>query len=441
MRAFSSISRETSIPVMRTSRADKAERDAGADADLEHPVARPELQRLQHRPAAGLQHGAEDDVVDPCIAPVGRLDGFDMHELADSASNRHSRHADCSHVSTRYEDRTSSTPRGERAAEAVRGYRKGGFLPTEELVRLGHDVTLFASGDSQTAARLVACAQRALRLDPEVIDALPHHLLMIERVRSRVHEFDVLHFHVEHVHLPLFRPYARVTTLHGRLDLPDLVPLYREFHEMPLVSVSNAQRRPLAGRTGSGPCTTVCPTPCPYNPAPRGVPRLPRPSPERESSTRSRSRAAPACRCASPPRSIEWTNLLARRVAPLVSDPLIEFVGEVSEEDKPSFLGNASALLFPIDWPEPFGLVMIEAMSCGTPVIAWPRGSVPRSSSRVTGHHELGRRGRRRGRSRRRLDRARVRQRFEERFSATRMALGYLGLYRKLDVKKTELVP
>ena len=118
---------------------------------------------------------------------------------------------------------------------------------TEELVRLGHDVTLFASGDSQTSARLAACAPRALRLDPRVRDPLPHHLLMIERVRSRAHEFDVLHFHVEHVHLPLFRPFARksVTTLHGRLDLPDLPALYQEFDDMPLVSISDAQRKPL----------------------------------------------------------------------------------------------------------------------------------------------------------------------------------------------------
>ena len=320
---------------------------------------------------------------------------------------------------------------------------------TEELVRLGHEVTLFASGDSQTAARLVACAQRALRLDPEVTDALPHHLLMIERVRSRVHEFDVLHFHVEHVHLPLFRPYAHkcVTTLHGRLDLPDLVPLYREFHEMPLVSISNAQRRPLAGANWVGTVYHGLPDAvCPYNPAPRGqyLAFLGRISPEKgiEHAIEIARRAGQRLRIAAKIDRVDeayWHS----RVKPLVSGPLIEFVGEVSEEDKPSFLGNASALLFPIDWPEPFGLVMIEAMSCGTPVIAWPRGSVPEivepgvtgfiTSSVDEAVAAVG--------AAVRLDRARVRQRFEERFSATRMALDYLALYRKVGVKKTELVP
>ena len=208
------------------------------------------------------------------------------------------------------EDRTSSTPRGERAAEAVRGYRKGRFLPYRGAGRLG-PATLFASGDSQTAARW-SPAPSARCPRPRGDRRPAHHLLMIERVRSRVHEFDVLHFHVEHVHLPLFRPYAHkcVTTLHGRLDLPDLVPLYREFHEMPLVSVSNAQRRPLAGANWVGPCTTVCPTPCaPTTPrrADSTSPSSAASPPRRESSTRSRSRAAPVC-CASPRRSIEWTN-------------------------------------------------------------------------------------------------------------------------------------
>jgi len=314
------------------------------------------------------------------------------------------------------------------------------FYLTEELVRLGHDVTLFASGDSQTSARLVACAPRALRLDPRVRDPLPHHLLMIERVKSRAHEFDVLHFHVEHVHLPLFRPFARksVTTLHGRLDLPDLVPLYREFDDMPLVSISDAQRRPLADANWVATVHHGLPEPvCPFNPAPRGpyLAFLGRVSPEKgldraiEIARRAGQRLRVAAKIDSSEESY-WRS----RIAPLISDPLIEFVGEVNEEQKPALLGNAKALLFPIDWPEPFGLAMIEAMSCGTPVIAWPHGSVPEIVEHgVTGYivssieealaalHDAGK-----------LDRAQVRRRFEERFSAARMAQDYLRVYRGL---------
>jgi glycosyltransferase involved in cell wall biosynthesis len=319
---------------------------------------------------------------------------------------------------------------------------------TEELVRLGHEVTLFASADSKTAARLVACAPRALRLDPEVTDALPHHLLMNERVRSLAHEFDVLHFHVEHVHLPVCRSFAHkcLTTLHGRLDLPDLVPLYREFDEMPLVSVSNAQRRPLARANWVGTVYHGLPDAvCPFNPAPRGqyLAFLGRISPEKgvERAIEIARRSGQRLRIAAKIDSVDeayWHS----RVKPLVSGPLIEYVGEVSEKDKPSFLGNATALLFPIDWPEPFGLVMIEAMSCGTPVIASPRGSVPEIVEHgITGFiarsvdeavaavGEIGS-----------LDRARVSRRFEERFGARRMALDYLAVYRKLGVKRTELV-
>ncbi len=315
---------------------------------------------------------------------------------------------------------------------------------TEELVRLGHDVTLFASGDSQTGARLVACAPRALRLDPRVRDALPHHLLMIERVRRHAHEFDVLHFHVEHVHLPLFRPLARksVTTLHGRLDLPDLPALYREFDDMPLVSISDAQRRPLGYASWVGTVYHGLPEPvCPFNPVPRGqdLAFRGRISPEKgvERAIEIARRAARPLRIAAkidPAEEGYWRS----RVAPLLSGPLVDFLGEVTEEDKPAFLGNAVALLFPIDWPEPVGLALIEAMSCGTPVIAWPHGSVPEIVEHgVTGFivdsieeavaavHEAPR-----------LDRAQVRRRFEERFSAARMARDYLSVYRSLARRK-----
>ena len=315
---------------------------------------------------------------------------------------------------------------------------------TEELVRLGHDVTLFASGDSQTSARLVSCAPRALRLDPRVRDPLPHHLLMIERVRRHAHEFDVLHFHVEHLHLPLFRPFARkaVTTLHGRLDLPDLAALYQEFDDLPLVSISDAQRKPLPYANWVGTVHHGLPDPvCPFNPAPRGqyVAFLGRASPEKgiERAIEIARRAARPLRIAAkidPSAEGYWRS----RIAPLLSGPLVDFLGEVNEEDKPALLGNATALLFPIDWPEPFGLAMIEAMSCGTPVIAWPNGSVPEIVEHgVTGFivesieeavaavHEAPR-----------LDRAQVRGRFEERFSAARMARDYLSVYRGLARRK-----
>ena len=315
------------------------------------------------------------------------------------------------------------------------------FHLTEELVRLGHEVTLFASADSRTSARLVACAPRALRLDPGVRDALPHHLLMMDRVRRQAHQFDVLHFHVEHVHLPVFRPIARrtVTTLHGRLDLPDLPPLYREFDDMPLVSISDAQRRPLPHADWAG---TVYhglpPSAFAFNAAPRGdyLAFLGRASPEKglDRAIEIARRAGMRLRIAAKvDRADEayWRE----RLVPLLADPAIEYLGEVDDGSKPELLGNAAALLFPIDWPEPFGLAMIEAMACGTPVIGWANGSVPEVvEPRVTGfvvrsideavaaaHAAPG------------LERARIRSRFEERFSATRMAHDYLAVYRRLQ--------
>ena len=318
---------------------------------------------------------------------------------------------------------------------------------TEELVRLGHDVTLFASADSVTRARLVACAPHALRLDPLVRNPLPHHLLMLERVRARAHEFDVLHFHVEHLHLPLFRPLARrtVTTLHGRLDLPDLPPLYREFSDMPLVSISNSQRRPLPGANWAatvyhGLGADVCP----YNPAPRGdyLAFIGRISPEKglDRGIEIARKAGVRLRIAAKVDAADQ-HYFRTRIAPRIEPPHVEFIGEVDEQQKPGFLGNARALLFPIDWPEPFGLAMVEAMSCGTPVIAWANGSVPEIvepgvtgiivdsiDAAVAAVREVGR-----------LDRAKVRARFEARFSAARMARDYLSVYRALGRVSAEL--
>ncbi|HEY6820673.1 MAG TPA: glycosyltransferase family 4 protein [Burkholderiales bacterium] len=316
---------------------------------------------------------------------------------------------------------------------------------TEELVRLGHDVTLFASGDSVTSARLVACAPRALRLDPRVKEPLPHLLLMLETVRQRVREFDVLHFHTDHLHLPLFRAFARktVTTLHGRLDIPDLQPLYREFADMPLVSISDSQRRPLAAANWVGTVHHgLAPQVCPFNASPSGdyFAFLGRVSPEKglERAIEIAKAAGVRLRVAAKIDAAD-SRYYRQRVVPLLGDPLIEYVGEVDEKDKGAFLGNARALLFPIDWPEPFGLAMIEAMSCGTPVIAWPHGSVPEIVEHgVTGYvinsvddavsavQKVDR-----------LDRDQVRMRFEERFSAARMAHDYLEVYGALVGKRS----
>jgi glycosyltransferase involved in cell wall biosynthesis len=318
---------------------------------------------------------------------------------------------------------------------------------TEELVRVGHDVTLFATADSETSAELAACAPRALRL-AAVPDPIPYYTLMLETVRRRAAEFDVLHFHLEHLHLPLMRPLARktVTTLHGRLDLPGLAPLYREFAEMPLVSVSDSQRAPLAfanwvGTVHHGLAREICP----FNPAIRPPARggyfafLGRVSPEKglERAIEVARRAGARLRIAAK-IDAQDRDYFASRIEPLLGLPGIEFLGEVQEADKPALLGNATALLFPIDWPEPFGLAMIEAMSCGTPVIAWPHGAAPEIvEPGVTGLlvdsidaalaalDDVAR-----------LDRARVRERFEERFSAERMARDYLSLYRALGRRR-----
>jgi len=311
---------------------------------------------------------------------------------------------------------------------------------TEELIHLGHDVTLFASGDSETSARLIACAPRAQRLDASLQDPLAELTLMLECVRQHAHEFDILHFHLENVHLPLFRPMARktVTTMHSRLDRAEVAPLYREFGDMPLVSISNSQRTalPFANWVGTvyhGLAREVCP----FNPAPRGsyFAFLGRVSREKglERAIEIARRANVRLRIAAKVDRAD-EDYFNERLMPLFSLPGIEFVGEVNEAQKPAFLGNATALLFPIEWPEPFGLAMIEAMSCGTPVIAWRNGSVPeviddgRTGIIVDSVDQAVAAVARAAR----MDRLAVRERFEERFSAARMAQDYLAVYRAL---------
>ena len=310
---------------------------------------------------------------------------------------------------------------------------------TEDLVALGHDVTLFASGNSITAADLVPCVPKALRLDTSVRDTIPYYMLMLDRVRRSADDFDILHFHVDQFHFPLFRPMAgrTVTTLHGRQDLPDLFPLYAGFNEMPLVSISNDQRRavPKANFTA-----TV------YHGLP---PALHRPSTGPRNYVAFLGRISPEKR---PDRAILIARALGiplkiaakvdrvdeayfrTQIQPLLGGPGVEFIGEINEHQKTQFLGEAQALLFPIDWPEPFGLSMIEAMACGTPVLAFRCGSVPEIiEDGLTGAivdtmeqaiellpDVIA------------LDRKKVRQRFEQRFSAMRMAQDYVDVYCSL---------
>lgn len=318
---------------------------------------------------------------------------------------------------------------------------------TEELVHMGHDVTLFASGDSLTAATLVPCAPTALRLDDQVRDTIPYYMLMLERVRQQAHNFDILHFHIDYFHFPLFRSIARrtVTTLHGRLDIPGLPAFYNAFDGMPLVSISDAQRAPLpkvsfAETIHHGlPLQFHRPT---FDPRGGYVAFLGRISPEKgpeQAIQIARTLGIPLKIAAKVDRADE--AYFRERVAPLLKSPGVEFIGEINERQKTRFLGEALALLFPIDWPEPFGLTMIEAMACGTPVLAFRRGSVPEIIDEgVTGvivdgmeqaaaalPRVLG------------LDRRAVRRRFEERFSARAMAKNYVSLYRSLLAPPPEL--
>jgi glycosyltransferase involved in cell wall biosynthesis len=310
---------------------------------------------------------------------------------------------------------------------------------TEELVHQGHEVTLFASGDSVTKAHLVGACRRSLRMDKHCVDQMAHHILMLEHVLQRAAEFDIVHFHIDYLHFPLSRreQITHVTTLHGRLDIPDLVPLYQEFRDTPVISISNAQREPLPWANWQA---TV------YHGIPADLYRF---------------RAQPGTYLAfigriSPEKRVDRAIEIAKRVQiplkiaakvdrvdrkyfksaiePLLRDPLVELVGEIGEEEKDEFLGNAYALLLPIDWPEPFGLVMVEAMACGTPVIAYRDGAVPEVIE--AGHTGFIVKGLKDSveavRCVSELSRKRCREVFEQRFTAARMVHDYLQVYQRL---------
>lgn len=314
---------------------------------------------------------------------------------------------------------------------------------TEELVRQGHDVTLYASGDSITKANLRAPRHISMRLDKNCVDQVAPHVLMMEKIMREADEFDVLHFHIDYLHFPLTRrlKIPSVTTLHGRLDLPELPSLYDEFSDRPVISISNSQRNPLpqAGWVG-----TV------YHGVPKNLYRfqkksgayfafLGRISPEKrvDRAIHIAKKLKTKLKIAAKVDMVD-EKYFKEEIEELLDDPYVEYIGEIGEGEKPKFLANAKALLFPIDWPEPFGLVMIEALACGTPVIAHRHGSVPevikagKTGFIVENFEEAvdaaGAAGQ--------IDRRACREEFEKRFTAERMANDYIRIYKSLTGQK-----
>jgi glycosyltransferase involved in cell wall biosynthesis len=310
---------------------------------------------------------------------------------------------------------------------------------TEELVAQGHEVTLFASGDSRTSARLISPRPSALRLDGSCVDQLACHYVMLENVVERAHEFDILHFHVDYLHFPFSKRCAvpHVTTLHGRLNIAELAPLHLAFPEVPLVSISMSQRKPL-------PCVNWVGNVYHGLPAPAGAPgsgkgkylafigRIAREKRvDRAIEIALRSGVPLKIAAKVDPTDREYYE---KEIRPLLKHSSIEYLGEIAEDQKSDFLGDAYAQVFPIDWPEPFGLCMIEAMSCGTPTIAFDCGSVSEvlrdgvtgfvvnsveeavaAVPKVTS-----------------LSRVACRREFDKRFLASRMAQDYVRLYESL---------
>jgi glycosyltransferase involved in cell wall biosynthesis len=310
---------------------------------------------------------------------------------------------------------------------------------TDELVRQGHEVTLFASGDSQTAATLIAPCPRSLRLDPAAVDPISPHFRLLEQVFDRLDDFDIVHFHIDYLHFPLSKRhrFAHLTTLHGRLDIPELTELYHVYRDEPVVSISDNQRRALPHACWQGTVHHgLPPSLLSLNPRPEGyLAFLGRISPEKRV-----DRAIEIARRAGLPLKIAAKvdradrDYFEKDIKELVDQPHVEFVGEIGESDKRTFLGNARALLFPIDWEEPFGLVMIEAIACGTPVVAFRRGSVPEIiEPGVTGFVvDTVEEAVEAVRCLPTLSRTEVRAQFDRRYTASRMAHDYLAIYRRL---------
>jgi glycosyltransferase involved in cell wall biosynthesis len=316
----------------------------------------------------------------------------------------------------------------------------------DELTTMGHDVTLFASGDSTTTAKLEAVWPRALRLDQTVRDYLAPHLIMLQAIAQRAAEFDIIHSHVDYIGYPVLQqtgvPF--VTTLHGRLDLPELRPLYKAFDDVPVVSISDSQREPLPHANY---VATVH----------HGIPErlltpgfgaggylafIGRISPEKapDAAVRIAAEAGMKLKIAAKVDAVDQ-EYFGAHIEPLLKRPDVEYIGEINDAEKSAFLGNAAGLIFPIAWREPFGLAMIEAMACGTPVIALRRGSVPEVIDHGVTGFIVDDEAQAAAAARRlhELDRARVRRVFDARFTVRRMAEDYLNIYRRLIAREQPL--
>ena len=322
------------------------------------------------------------------------------------------------------------------------------YYLTEELVRQGHEVTLFASGDSVTKGKLIPSWQRSLRLSKDIVDHIIPHILQMEKVFQRSAEFDVIHSHMDYLTFPLMRMYPKVpavTTLHGRLDMKEVIALYREFSDIPLISISDAQREHISWANWRGTVYHGLP-PDLYTyrgEAGKYLAFIGRFSPEKRADVAIEI----AVRAGMPLKIAAKVDkddvaYFESVIKPLLKHPLVEYIGEIGEKEKDEFLGCAHALLFPINWPEPFGLVMIEAMACGTPVIACANGSVPEVMEEGVTGFIIGNTAEAVEALKKvsALSRKRCRQVFEERFTVERMASDYVKIYRELIEEKTKRI-